>query len=218
MIPGLGRSPGGEHGNPSQYSCLENPVDRGVWQVTVHGVAKGWTQLKWLSIHAHRDSKHLLENLTFSKKDPVYVLMFMLDKLKNVQWSKWSTYFIMSVSQLAKCKAFLSGLTSACTFTAFIFTLFRLFLSQLLYFIQYYRCLCWFNFLNRYDIEENMSIMKQLELFFSLGLPTPFLPFLLFFFPVPKFLQNSYSICRITCYWRDPNNSLFKIIKAVLKM
>ena len=36
----LGRSPGGGHGNPLQYSCLENPVDRGVWQATVHGVAK----------------------------------------------------------------------------------------------------------------------------------------------------------------------------------
>ena len=39
-IPGLGRSPGGEHGNPLQYSCLENPLDRGAWQATVHGVAK----------------------------------------------------------------------------------------------------------------------------------------------------------------------------------
>ena len=39
-IPGAGRSPGGEHGNPLQYSCLENPMDRGVWWVTVHGVAQ----------------------------------------------------------------------------------------------------------------------------------------------------------------------------------
>ena len=37
-IPGLGRSPGGEYGNPLQYSCLENPVDRGAWWATVHGV------------------------------------------------------------------------------------------------------------------------------------------------------------------------------------
>ena len=35
-IPGLGRSPGGGHGNPLQYSCLENPMDRGAWQATVH--------------------------------------------------------------------------------------------------------------------------------------------------------------------------------------
>ena len=45
-IPGLGRFPGGGHGNPSQYSCLENPMDRGAWRATVHGVAKSRTQLK----------------------------------------------------------------------------------------------------------------------------------------------------------------------------
>ena len=39
-IPGSGRSPGGRHGNPLQYSCLENPMDRGAWWATVHGVAK----------------------------------------------------------------------------------------------------------------------------------------------------------------------------------
>ena len=38
LIPGLGRSPGGGNSNPHQYSCLENPMDRGVWQITVHGV------------------------------------------------------------------------------------------------------------------------------------------------------------------------------------
>ena len=44
-IPGLGRSPGGGMGNPLQYSCLENPMDRGVWQVIVHGVKKSQTRL-----------------------------------------------------------------------------------------------------------------------------------------------------------------------------
>ena len=39
-ILGLGRSSGGGHGNPLQYSCLENPKDKGAWQATVHGVAK----------------------------------------------------------------------------------------------------------------------------------------------------------------------------------
>ena len=39
-IPGLERSPGGGHGNPCQYSCLENPMDRGAWWATFHGVAK----------------------------------------------------------------------------------------------------------------------------------------------------------------------------------
>ena len=42
-IPGSGRSPGGRHGNPLQYSCLENPMDRGTWKATVHRVAKSWT-------------------------------------------------------------------------------------------------------------------------------------------------------------------------------
>ena len=39
-IPGSGRSPGEGNGNPLQYSCLENPMDRGAWQATVHGVAR----------------------------------------------------------------------------------------------------------------------------------------------------------------------------------
>ena len=42
-IPGSGRSPGGGHSNPLQYSCLENPMDRGAWQATVHRVAKSWS-------------------------------------------------------------------------------------------------------------------------------------------------------------------------------
>ena len=48
-IPGLERSSGGGHGNPLQYSCLENSMDRGTWQATVHGVTRSWTWLKWLS-------------------------------------------------------------------------------------------------------------------------------------------------------------------------
>ena len=40
LIPGLGRSPGEGNGNPLQYSCLENPTDRGAWQATVHGVTR----------------------------------------------------------------------------------------------------------------------------------------------------------------------------------
>ena len=42
-IPGLGRSPGEENGYPLQCSCLENPMGRGAWRATVHGVAKNWT-------------------------------------------------------------------------------------------------------------------------------------------------------------------------------
>ena len=44
-IPGLGRCPGEGNGHPLQYSCLENSMDRGAWQATVHGVTKSWTRL-----------------------------------------------------------------------------------------------------------------------------------------------------------------------------
>ena len=45
LIPGLGRSPGGGHGNPLQYSCLESPMDRGTWRATVFEVTKSQTRL-----------------------------------------------------------------------------------------------------------------------------------------------------------------------------
>ena len=45
LIPGSGRSPGEGNDNPFQHSCLENPIDRGTWLSTVHGVAKSWTRL-----------------------------------------------------------------------------------------------------------------------------------------------------------------------------
>ena len=45
LIPGLGRSPGEGNGNPLQYSCLENSLDRGAWQAVAHGLTKGQTRL-----------------------------------------------------------------------------------------------------------------------------------------------------------------------------
>ena len=48
-IPGLGRSPGEKNGNPLQHSCLENPMDRGAWRATVHGVTKRQTGLSDLA-------------------------------------------------------------------------------------------------------------------------------------------------------------------------
>ena len=50
LIPGSRRSPGRGHGNPLQYSCLENSMDRGAWWAQVHRVSKSWTRLKWLSM------------------------------------------------------------------------------------------------------------------------------------------------------------------------
>ena len=51
LIPQSGRSPGGGHGNPLRYSCLENPMDRGAWWATVHRVTKSQTPLKQLNMH-----------------------------------------------------------------------------------------------------------------------------------------------------------------------
>ena len=58
LIPGLRRSPGGRHGNPLQYFCLENPMDRDVWWTTIHRVAKSGTRLKRL-----RSSDSLLKHM-----------------------------------------------------------------------------------------------------------------------------------------------------------
>ena len=60
-VPGWGRSPGGGHGNSLQYSYLENPMDRGAWRATVHGVTKRWTRLKQLStahVHTHMEGEN----------------------------------------------------------------------------------------------------------------------------------------------------------------
>ena len=59
-IPGLGRSPGGGHGKPLQYSCLENPMDRGTWKATVHGIIRIQTLLKWLSMKACTACMHCI--------------------------------------------------------------------------------------------------------------------------------------------------------------
>ena len=52
-IPGSGRSPEGGYGNPLRYFCLENPMDRGALWAAVHRIARSWTLLKWLSMHAY---------------------------------------------------------------------------------------------------------------------------------------------------------------------
>jgi len=54
-IPGSGRFPGRGHGNPLQYSCLENSMDRGTWRATVHRVTKSWTRLKQLNRHLQKE-------------------------------------------------------------------------------------------------------------------------------------------------------------------
>ena len=60
LTPVSRRSPGEGNGNPLQYSSLENLIDRGAWQVTVHKVVKSWTQLKQLSMHSTAQTLSLL--------------------------------------------------------------------------------------------------------------------------------------------------------------
>ena len=60
-IPESGRSPGEGDGNPRQYSCLENSMDRGAWRATVHGIAKSQSQLKQPSMHAQSTAAKITE-------------------------------------------------------------------------------------------------------------------------------------------------------------
>ena len=70
-IPGLGRSPGEGNGNPLQYPCLENPMDRGAWRALVLGVAGSWT---WLSTHSTvatwNEAEAGLQPIATGKGDP----------------------------------------------------------------------------------------------------------------------------------------------------
>ena len=77
LIPGLGRSSGERYGNPLQYSCLKNPVDRGAWGTTVHRVTQSWTQLKRLSMHACRVLIYKI------RKDHHLILKFSSSTLYN---------------------------------------------------------------------------------------------------------------------------------------
>ena len=63
-VPGSGRSPGGGHGNLLNYACLENPMDRGAWWTTTHGVAKSWTQLS--DQHTHTSERSQSKKGTYS--------------------------------------------------------------------------------------------------------------------------------------------------------
>ena len=67
LIPGSGRSPGGGNGNPLQYSCLENPVDRGDWQATVYGVTKESDTTECIHTHSHSHTHTLSLSLSLSE-------------------------------------------------------------------------------------------------------------------------------------------------------
>ena len=76
--PWSGRSPGGGHDNPLQYSCLENPMDRGAWRAVVHKVRKCWTQLKWLSACADNTLSQLKSCMVQSYRTKEFWKLFFL--------------------------------------------------------------------------------------------------------------------------------------------
>ena len=79
LIPGLGRTPEGEHGNPLHFSCLENPMDGGAWQATVHAVTKSRTQLSdtHTHIHAQTHTHHLNHRIFFLCLDVLCYQIFL---------------------------------------------------------------------------------------------------------------------------------------------
>ena len=76
-IPGSGRLPGGGHGIPLQYSCLGNPMDRGAWQATVHGIPKTWTWLSYWTTIANSQLTTLWHSQVDSKGTQPYIYMYL---------------------------------------------------------------------------------------------------------------------------------------------
>ena len=108
---GPGKSLGGTHGDPLQYSCLENLMDRGAWWAKVLRVTKSWTRLKWLSVHARITSWFLLvKNLGM-----VFLGVLLLGHSQGCHQSvsRSSSYFKARGSQLPdSLKRVLSGFNS----------------------------------------------------------------------------------------------------------
>ena len=103
-VPGLGRSPGEVNGNPLQYSCLENPMDRGAWQSTVHGVAKSWTQLSNFTITAYLLTKYYF---FFFKESQVLDFKCFHSSLQP--WSWFNTVILDKLFTFTLSLAFLSS-------------------------------------------------------------------------------------------------------------
>ena len=93
-IPGSGRSPGEGNGSPLQYSCLGNPMDRGAWRATVHGLTKSWTRLLQLNHHA-RQNKHFYE---------IPMKVFRRDRLKS--WTSSGSYIVIYTSAILRRRQF----------------------------------------------------------------------------------------------------------------
>ena len=96
-----GRSLGGEHGNPLQYNCLENPMERGAWWATVHGVTKSQT---WLNEHTHAWLQRIRfpSNLTSFMSMPVQYMPFLSYGSTENVWARLSNVTRVSLPPITK--------------------------------------------------------------------------------------------------------------------
>ena len=89
-VPGPGRAPEGGHGNPLQFSCLENPIDRGSWWAAVHRVAKSQTWLKQGSVHARAHTHTIIHWEILAKVFKMDWFRPLKNLLMQSQWRhKW---------------------------------------------------------------------------------------------------------------------------------
>ena len=96
LIPGSGRSPGGGHGSPFHYSCLENSMDRGAWQATVHGIAKSQTMTEETGHMCMHARKVIL--IFFLRWNAEYLLLRTKEHtggaVEDYYWAESSFYFL----------------------------------------------------------------------------------------------------------------------------
>ena len=97
LIPGSGRFSGKLNGNLLQYSCLENPMNRGIWRAPVCRVAKSWTILKWLSTHT------VFDKYCFALPG----ITILGTELEYWVWNEWMDYTKLGIAQRWACEFWL---------------------------------------------------------------------------------------------------------------
>ena len=130
LNPGSGRSPGGGHGNPLQYSCLENPMDSGAWPATVRRVAKSQIWLRWLST---THTQHMIY--------PKYMFLVLSQAKSVTNW--YSSIHLFSLRYQIDCLTVFTGSFTAkiyyCSWLLVkILAIFKT--SQKFYFMKLFSC------------------------------------------------------------------------------
>ena len=113
LIPGTGRSPGSRHSNPVQYSCLENPMDRGAWWATVG--RKGWTQVKREHTCPHKPALVLWASIILMKAvSPCSPYFWVSSGQMDGAKGNWTDRFIPKVRKEKKKKESFQELYEPC--------------------------------------------------------------------------------------------------------